>query len=75
MTEDASPRPISESYWVEPGRLLAGEYPGKYEQEATRQRVDALIEAGFDTFIDLTKQGEVIPYLPILREEAKLYAV
>ena len=22
-------RPISESYWVEPGQLLAGEYPGR----------------------------------------------
>lgn len=68
-------RPIFESYWVEEGRLLAGEYPGKFEPERTRQRIDALIEAGFDTFVDLTMQDETWPYLNILREEAKLYEV
>jgi len=73
MTDNVFPRPIPESYWVEPGRLLAGEYPGIFDQEATRQRLDALIEAGFDTFIDLTKSGETVPYLPILHEEAKVY--
>ena len=66
-------RPISESYWVEPGRLLAGEYPGRYTTESTRQRIDALLEAGFDTFIDLTKPNETIPYFRILLEESKLY--
>lgn len=71
----ATQRPISESYWVEPDRLLAGEYPGRFDQEVTRERLDALIEAGFDTFIDLTKSGETIPYVQILREEAKVYDV
>jgi len=75
MTDDTYPRPISDSYWVEPGRLLAGEYPGKFDQEVTRQRLDAFFEAGFDTFIDLTQSGEIVEYLPILREEAKLYDV
>lgn len=69
------PRPISESYWVEPGRLLAGEYPGKYEEELTRKRVDALLEAGFDTFIDLTNAGETFPYVHILEEQASAYDV
>lgn len=75
MTANIFPRPIPESYWVEPGRLLAGEYPGKYDHESTRQRLDALIEAGFDTFIDLTKSGETVPYLDILHEEARAYGV
>ncbi len=68
-------RPIPESYWVEPDRLLAGEYPARYEAETTRQRLDALIQAGFNTFIDLTRDNETIPYYHTLMEEAKLYDV
>ena len=68
-------RPISESYWVQPGRFLAGEYPGKYEAEFTRKRVDALLEAGFDTFIDLTQPNETFPYASILLEQAGAYQV
>lgn len=71
----ANQRPIPESYWVIPGRLLAGEYPGHYQEELTRKRLDALLEAGFDTFIDLTQPGEIVPYAEILREEAGIYEV
>jgi len=69
------PRPIPESYWVEPDRLLAGEYPGQFDGELTRQRIDALIQAGFNSFIDLTKSNETIAYIRILLDEAKLYEV
>jgi hypothetical protein len=55
--------------------LLAGEYPGDPDEERTRKRVDALIEAGFDMFIDLTYSNETWPYLHILQEEAKIYEV
>ena len=68
-------RPIPESYWVEPGRLLAGEYPAQFNNELTRLRIDALIQAGFNTFIDLTKPNETIAYIRILMDEAKLYDV
>ena len=68
-------RPIPESYWVEPDRLLAGEYPGKFEVEVTRQRIDALLQAGFTTFIDLTRPNETVVYDRILYEEASLYQV
>lgn len=66
-------RPIPESYWVVPGRLLAGEYPAEGDEEVTRRRIDALIEAGFDLFIDLTKPNETWPYARTLLEEAKAY--
>lgn len=72
---DNTNRPIAESYWVEPGRLLAGEYPGRYDEEITRKRIDALIEAGFDTFIDLTEPNETSPYFGILLEQSKAYDV
>jgi hypothetical protein len=68
-------RPISESYWVEPGQLLAGEYPGQHTSESTHQRIAALLEAGFDTFVDLTKSNETVPYFRILLEESKTHGV
>jgi hypothetical protein len=68
-------RPIPESYWVEPGRFLAGEYPGEYSPESTRKRLDALLEAGFDTFLDLTKPNENIPYIGTLHEQAKYHDI
>src|SRR5688572_7675314 len=75
MSMDHLYRPISESYWVEPGRLLAGEYPGDYDEERTRKRIDALVEAGFHTFIDLTKPNEVAPYSSILLKQAQAHAI
>ena len=72
---DNMKRPISESYWVEPGRLLAGEYPARYELEITRRRIDSLLELGFNTFIDLTKPDETVPYHQVLMEQADVYTV
>jgi hypothetical protein len=72
---DQEYRPIPESYWVISGQFLAGEYPGTRGEEFTRQRLDALIEAGFDTFIDLTRDNELFPYEPILFEQAAVYDV
>jgi len=68
-------RPIPESYWVELDHLLAGEYPGQFDEVLTRKRIDALIEAGFDLFIDLTQPHETSPYAKILLDEAKVYNV
>ena len=67
--------PIPESYWVEENRLLAGEYPGGYDTETARRRMDAFLEAGVTTFIDLTQPHELIPYESVLEEEAKIYGI
>jgi protein-tyrosine phosphatase len=67
--------PLPESYWVEPDRLLAGEYPAQFDAEITHRRLDALLQAGFNTFIDLTRPNETIPYFHLLMEEARLYQV
>lgn len=72
---DHTKRPIVESYWVEPGHLLAGEYPGHYDGEQARKRIDALLEAGFNTFIDLTKPNESSPYFRILIEQSQAYDI
>jgi ADP-ribosylglycohydrolase len=55
-------KPLAESYWVIPDRLLAGRYPGGKTPKEAERRVAAFLEAGFDTFIDLTEAGELPPY-------------
>ena len=67
------PRPIPESYWVTPGRFLAGQYPGGFERDKVRLRMDKFLEAGLDTFLDLTNPNELPPYESILNEQARLY--
>jgi protein tyrosine/serine phosphatase len=67
--------PILESYWVEENRFLAGEYPGGFDSENTRRRMDAFLEAGVNTFIDLTQPNELMPYENILKEQAEIYGV
>jgi protein-tyrosine phosphatase len=64
-----------ESYWVKPAQLLAGEYPGRATEDATRQIMDAFLGQGFDTFIDLTSAGELPAYQPILLEQARLHNI
>ena len=58
-------RPIANSYWVQAGRLLAGERPAGREQqisEAGRERVQSLLGAGITGFVDLTEEGECSAY-------------
>ena len=41
--------PIRDAYWVRPGRLLAGGYPGAWREDQTRRRLRSLLlQAGFD---------------------------
>ena len=67
--------PIIESYWVEENRFLAGEHPSGLDAESTRRRMDAFLEAGVNTFIDLTLPHELFPYESILKEQAKNYGI
>lgn len=66
----ATPGPIEGSYWVQPGRLLAGPYPAARSETETRARLRALIEAGVSVFVDLTEPHEYAPYMPLALEEA-----
>ena len=59
---------LPDSYWVEPRRLLAGEYPGAWEDAEALARLGALAEAGITSFVDLTEEGELVPYEPLLAE-------
>jgi protein-tyrosine phosphatase len=66
--EPAKPDP--NTYWVVPGKLLAGEYPGARDPEDARNRLRRFLAAGVRHFIDLTEAGELEPYAELLTEEA-----
>ena len=68
-------RPIPESYWVEPGRFLAGEYPGYSYSEQMRQRLASFLDFGINTFIDLTDPNELPSYLSLLAEQARHHEI
>jgi ADP-ribosylglycohydrolase len=61
--------PIPHSYWVEPGRILAGEHPDGGSEAATRARLETLLGAGVRSFIDLTHADEMPDYRPLLPPE------
>ena len=72
MPEGAKPRaseadaeralPLPNCYWVIPGVLLAGEYPGGQSPEDTQERLQKLVGAGVRCIIDLTHPDELEPY-------------
>ena len=80
MTKDFSmstpARPYSNCYWVEPGRLLAGEYPGASQVDTARQKLRLLLAAGVTFFLDLTSPADgLAPYAELLAEEAQGYDI
>jgi DNA polymerase-4 len=65
-------RPLPNSYWVVPGRFLAGEIPSAGEVSVARERLRRVLAAGITCFIDLTIESEsdLLPYTGILEKEA-----
>jgi len=49
-----------------PKLLLAGEYPGDADENAARSRLALLERAGLHRFLDLTEEGERLPYQGLL---------
>lgn len=65
------PRPLPMSYWVEPGRLLAGHYPGARDPQQARGKLRALLRAGVTFFVDLTDPRDGLdPYDAPLQKQA-----
>ena len=64
------PIPIPDSYWVVPGRLLAGEYPGAKDEADAVFKLGRFRDAGITLFFDLTEAGEhgLRAYAPLLLE-------
>jgi hypothetical protein len=70
MKSPTQPIPLPNTYWVLPGRLLAGEHPCGADEAETRSRLDCLRAAGIDYFIDLTEVHEMIDYHGLLPRDA-----
>jgi len=63
------PLPLPNTYWVVPGRFLAGEHPVGTTEEDTRRRVASLRSAGINYFLDLTELDELPAYRHLLPPE------
>ena len=60
------PRPVPASYWVVPGRLLVGEYPGSHSRADAMEKLRLFLAAGVTCFIDLTQPQELPSYEALL---------
>jgi len=74
------PRPIPNSYWATP-YLVACEFPycpltpTQIARKHTKQKLDALLLAGVQTFFDLTEPHELFPYYPHLSARCALLGI
>ena len=71
MTAPPLPVPLDDSYWLIEGQLLAGEYPGHWDDDVAEGQLNRLLDAGIRSFIDLTEETDPLePYEPILQQLA-----
>jgi hypothetical protein len=71
----ADPPRDPDCYWVEPGRLLAGEHPGSVGDRKAGARLRALLACGIRSFIDLTEEEELPAYSSLLEQEAEAMGI
>ena len=62
---------IDSSYWLVEGELLAGGYPSSFSASIARKKLEAILDAGVRSFIDLTESHELAPYDELLFELAR----
>lgn len=63
--------PLDDSYWLIEGQLLAGEYPGHWDDDVAEGQLGRLLDAGIRSFVDLTEKTDPLePYEPVLRQVA-----
>jgi protein-tyrosine phosphatase len=64
--------PLPGTYWVTPGKLLAGPYPAPwYGRDDAREYLRQMLAAGVTFFLDLTEEDEVSSYTLDLLTEAR----
>jgi ADP-ribosylglycohydrolase len=63
--------PFPNSYWLEHGRILCGEYPRDFDDFGDHKSMSAILGAGARVFIDLTEERELKPYKDIALGTAK----
>ncbi len=75
----SAPRALPErTWWIEPGRLIGGAYPGDLDPRIARDKIAALLDVGIRTFVNLMEAREsnrdgvaFAPYAPIAAELAR----
>ncbi len=50
--------PFERSYWIIPGKLMAGEYPAVANKKEAYKKLDSLIDKGIKVIINLTEADE-----------------
>jgi len=63
--------PFPNTYWLEPGRILCGEYPREFDDFGDHTGMKKILEAGVRVFVDLTGEDELKPYREIAGRMAK----
>jgi hypothetical protein len=70
-------KPFAQSYWVEPGRLCAGHFPGAEEAGERDAKLAGLLDCGIRRVINLIPDYETgrngkpfVPYVPLLQAMA-----
>lgn len=51
--------PFERTYWVIPGKLLAGEIPSAKDEKVRKNKVQNLVNMGFDTIVNLMEPNEM----------------
>jgi len=76
-SEEVTPVPFARSYWIVPGKFLAGAYPGDPFPEEAEEKLRPFIDAGIRCFLDLTSPGDMnlyglylVPYQELLEKIA-----
>ena len=61
-------RPLYQSFYLQTDNIYAGEYPGDKNGETVKAKLRQMLHFGVRHFIDLTEEGELIPYAHLLPE-------
>jgi len=68
MEPCSTPLPFPKTYWVLPGKLLAGPHPGSPDPAVTDQQLHALLDCGVRSILNLQEAAEMDqadpPYAP-----------
>ena len=50
--------PFEKTWWIEPGKIIGGRYPGTPQSKESRQMREKLVTAGVRVFVNLQESGE-----------------
>ena len=63
-------RPLFQSYYLGERNIYAGEYPGDKYGEKAEAKIKQMTHFGVRHYIDLTEEGELVPYAHLLPKDA-----